>query len=174
MEQLFTYLRAEIKRAQAIQSEQSNMSQRLNAELQIGDKVWMNARSLSTAQPSQRLDWKLIGPYEVVEIVSPWAYRIKLPSQLCIHDIQPISSLEKAAQDPITLQLHEPLPPVIVDREVEYEVERIDDSRMFQRQLQYLVKWNGYDEQSWKPATNKDGLKAINDFHAKQPGKPRS
>ena len=134
----------------------------------------MDAQNLSTAQLSKKLDRKCIGPYEVVEIVSPWAYRIKFPSQLHIHNVQPISHLEKAAQDPLPHQQHKPPPPVIVDGEEEYKVERIDDSRIFRRQLQYLVKWKGYDEQSWEPAANVHGLKAIDDFHPKQPGKPGS
>jgi hypothetical protein len=34
-------------------------------------------------------------------------------------------------------------PPVIVEGEEEYEVECIEDSRLFRRQFQYLVKWKG-------------------------------
>jgi hypothetical protein len=37
-----------------------------------------------------------------------------------------------------------------------------------------LVKWKGYNECSWEPAINVDGLKAIHDVHKEQPGKPRS
>jgi hypothetical protein len=56
MEQLFSELRAEMKRAQAIQSEQANKSQRIGTLLVIGDKVWLDARNLSTTQPSKKLD----------------------------------------------------------------------------------------------------------------------
>jgi hypothetical protein len=45
---------------------------------------------------------------------------------------------------------------------------------MFCRQLQYLVKWTGYDEMSWEPAVNVDGLKAIDEFHIQQHGNPGS
>jgi hypothetical protein len=134
----------------------------------------LDARNISTTRPSKKLDWKRIGPYEVVELISPWAFRIKLPHQLHIHDFQPISRLEKTAVNPLPLQQHEPPPPVIVEGEAEYEVERIEDSRMFRCQLQYLVKWKGYDEMSWEPAVNVDGLKAIDEFHTQQPGTPGS
>jgi hypothetical protein len=143
-------------------------------ELQIEDNVWMDSRNLSTAGPSMKLDWKRIGPYQITEVISPYTYRVKHPSQLRIHNVQPISRLEKAAQDPLPNQKQEPPPPVVVDGEEEYKVEQIDDSRLFRRQLQYLVKWQGYNECSWEPATNVDGLKAINDFHTEQPGKPDS
>ena len=49
MEQLFSKLQVEMKRAQAIQAEQANKSQRSRTELQVGDKVWMDAWNLSTA-----------------------------------------------------------------------------------------------------------------------------
>jgi hypothetical protein len=63
---------------------------------------------------------------------------------------------------------------VIVDGEGEYEVKRIEDSRMFKRQLQYLVMWKGYDEWSWEPAPNVDRMQAINIFHSEQPTKHTS
>jgi hypothetical protein len=165
MEQLFSELKAKMKRSQAIHSEQANKSRRIGTELNIGDQVWLDARNISTTRPSQKLDWKRIGLYEVVEVISPRAFRITLPHQLHIHNVQPISRLEKTADNPLPLQQHEPPPPDIVEGEEEYEVERIEDSRIFQRQLQYLVKWKGYDEMSWESAVNVDGLKAIDKFH---------
>jgi hypothetical protein len=174
MEQLFSELKAEMKRSQAIHSEQANKSRRTGTELNVGDHVWLDARNISTTRPSKKLDWKRIGPYEITEVISPWAFRIKLPHQLHIHDVQPISRLEKTAVNPLPLQQNEPPPPVIVEGEEEYEVEKVEDSRVFRRQLQYLVKWKGYDEMSWKPAVNVDGLKAIDEFHTQQPGKPGS
>jgi hypothetical protein len=63
---------------------------------------------------------------------------------------------------------------VIVEREEEYEVEQVDDSRLSRKQLQYLMKWRGYDERSSEPAANVDELKAIDDFHTQQRGKPWS
>jgi hypothetical protein len=62
---------------------------------------------------------------------------------------------------------------VIVEGEEQFEVERVAESQTFRQQLQYLVKWNGYAETSWVPATTVDGLKAMDKFHSQQPGKPR-
>jgi hypothetical protein len=174
MEQLFSELKAEMKRSQAIHSEQANKSRRISTKLNVGDQVWLDARNISTTQPSKKLDWKRIGPYEVTVVVSPWAFRIMLPRQLHIHDVQPISRLEKTADHPLPLQQHEPPPPVIVEGEEEYKVDKIEDSRVFRSQLQYHVKWKGYDEMSWEPAANVDGLEAIDEFHTQQPDKPGS
>src|ERR1700680_1256378 len=86
MKQLFDELQAEMNRAQAVYSEQANKSRRLGQQLVVGDRVWMDARNLSTTRPSKKLDWKRMGPYEVIEVVSPWAYRLKLPQSLHFHD----------------------------------------------------------------------------------------
>jgi hypothetical protein len=59
-----------------------------------------------------------------------------------------------------------------VEGEPEYEVEEVLDSWMFRRQLQYLIKWRGWDILTWEYATEVTKLKAIDDFHAQYPNKP--
>ena len=41
----------------------------------------------------------------------------------------------------------------IIDEDV-HKVEKLLDKRTYRRQVQYLVKWVGYDEPSWEPAKN--------------------
>jgi hypothetical protein len=43
---------------------------------------------------------------------------------------------------------------------------------VYQNQLQYLVRWMGYDQMTWEPARDVDGLHALDLFHAKYPQKP--
>jgi hypothetical protein len=74
-------------------------------------------------------------------------------------------------KDPLPEQVKPAPPPLIVNGEEEYEVECIEDSRVFRCQLQYLVKWKSYNEKSWELAVNVDGLQAIDIFHAEHPGK---
>jgi hypothetical protein len=174
MEQLLSELKTEMKRLQAIHAQQANESRRIRAQFNVDDQVLLDARNISTTQPSRKLHWKRIGPYEVVEVLNPWAIGIKLPHQLRIHDVQPISRLEKTANNPHPLQHYEPPLPVIVEGNEIYEVERIKDFKMFRRQPQYLVKCKGYDKMNWEPAVNVDGLKSIDEFHTQQPGKPGS
>jgi hypothetical protein len=59
-----------------------------------------------------------------------------------------------------------------VDGELEYKVEEVVDSRVFRWQLQYLIKWRGWDDLTWEQATEVNKLKAIDDFHAQYPNKP--
>jgi hypothetical protein len=61
---------------------------------------------------------------------------------------------------------------VEVEGDQEYQVERVEDSRMYRNQLQYLVRWTGYDQMTWEPAKDVDGLQALDVFHEKYPQKP--
>ena len=131
MNEIFEQMKAEMSRAQTIQAKQADKHCRKGVELRIGDRVWMDARNITTQRPSKKLDWKRLGPYEITEVISPWAYRLDLPMDIHIHPVQPISRLNKASSNPLPGQIESAPPPVIVDGEEEYEVERIDYSRLF-------------------------------------------
>jgi hypothetical protein len=88
-----------------------------------------------------------------------------------VHPVFHISLLEPTRGDLLPGQ-HLPLPePIVVDSESEYEVEEVVDSRVFQQQLQYLIKWCGWDNLTWEQVTKVNKLKAIDDIHAQYPNK---
>lgn len=58
-----------------------------------------------------------------------------------------------------------PPPPVEVDGEEGYQVSSVEDGRVDRNQLQYLIRWTGYDSLRWKPARLVDGLQAVQEFH---------
>jgi len=97
-----------------------------------------------------------------------------------VHPVFPVSMLE-----PTTLnnfqQRSEPLPaPVIIDREPEYEISKIVDSKIDCRRackLLYKVIWLEYEDtdndSEWLPATELEHVKELlSDFHLKYPAKP--
>ena len=74
-----------------------------------------------------------------------------------LHPIFNIVKLTLAPEDPISGR--HPLPPPlleIVDREEEWVVEEILDSKVINRKLRYLVKWEGFgiEHNSWEPRNN--------------------
>ena len=89
-----------------------------------------------------------------------------------VHNVFHTRLLEPAASDPFPGQIIPPAPPIEVDREEEWEVAEVLDSRLFRRRLQYLVKWTDYDDPTWEPATSVNGLQAIDLFYQRYPGKP--
>jgi hypothetical protein len=175
MRDITEFIREEMIWAQALQQEYANRKRSPAPAYQIGDKVWLNARNIRTERASKKLDWKNVGPYKVIAKVSSHAYKLELPDSMKIHPVFHVSLLRPAAHESDYLpgQLEEPPEPVVVDGELEYFVESIEDMRFNRRsrKWEYLVKWTGYDELSWEPAQDMDALEAIDDFHRRNPDK---
>lgn len=51
--------------------------------------------------------------------------------------------------DPLVGQPIEPHPPAKVNGGEEYQISNIEDSRVYQNQLQHLIWWTGYDSLTW-------------------------
>lgn len=143
-----------------------------------GDKVWLSTENLRVTRPSKKLSEKQVGPFEIVEVVSPTAFRLRLPDSLSkIHPVFHISLLTPYTQDSITLRQDPPTAPPIATAQIEYEVEEILDSRYYQGELQYLVHWSGYtggpDEFTWEPEENlSNSPDLIQAFYHSQSGAP--
>ena len=89
-----------------------------------------------------------------------------------IHRVQPVSCLDPVGDDPLVGKQVKPPPLVEVDGEEEYQVSSVEDSRMYRNQLQYLIRWTGYDSLTWEPAKFVDGLQAVEEFYQHYPMKP--
>jgi len=172
MEQIHEHLRVEMRRSQAVQEEGANRGRIPGPNIQVGSKVWLDARYVRTTRPTRKLDWKRLGPFRVQKQVSPYAYELDLPASVRIHRVQPVSLLDPVVEDPLEGQVVLPPPPVEVDGEEEYQVSSVEDSRVYRSQLQYLIRWTGYDSLTWEPAKFVDGLQAVDEFHKRYPGKP--
>ena len=155
-------------------AEQANKSRLPPPVFTVGQLVWLNAKNIRTVQPCKKLGPKKLGPFKILAMVGSRAVRLELPSSLAIHPVFHVSLLEPYV-DGGRLQPPPP-PPVVVGSDVEYEVEKILDSRRRYRKLQYLVRWLGYgmDSDTWEPAENLAGCaELVNDFHVAYPMKPR-
>jgi len=87
----------------------------------------------------------------------------------------PIVKLLPMADDPIPgRRAKPPPPPVLVEGNEEFEVEKILNSRIRWHRLEYLVKWKDYDSRhnSWATHYNVHALDVIADFYHLNPGAP--
>ena len=109
------------------------------------------------------------------------SFTLHLPDTMkAIHPVFHVSMLEPAI--PNTFQQHsEPLPaPVIIDREPEYKISKIVDSKIDHQRvckLLYKVIWLGYEDtdndSEGLPATELEHAKELlSDFHLQYPSKP--
>ena len=79
LQEIHAYLRTEMTRAQAIQSESGNQRRIPAPIFRAGDRVWLDARNIKTHCSTKKLDHRRLGPYEVIEVVGPSAVRLHLP-----------------------------------------------------------------------------------------------
>ncbi len=126
------------------------------SQFHLREQVWLDASHLKLPHQKAKLTPKRLGPFKIIQEISPVAYRLELPPNWRIHNVFHASLLtpyhETTAHGP---NFTRP-PPDLIDGEEEYEVERIVAHRQFGRskRLQYLIKWKGYpdSDNTWEPA----------------------
>jgi hypothetical protein len=141
--------------------------------LKEGDKVYLLRRNIKTKRPSDKLDFKKLGPFKIQQVISKTNYRLSLPPIVRIHPVFHISLLEPAPQSAkIETTLETEM------EEGEYEVEQILDARYNQQgKLEYLVKWKGYEhaENTWEPLKNlQNSPQLLQQFHRQHPDLPKA
>jgi len=74
------------------------------------------------------------------------AYCLRLPHRIKqLHPVFNVVKLTLALDDLITgCTMEDHPPPIVTNREAEWEVEEILDSHWHRRRFQYLIKWKGY------------------------------
>lgn len=178
MSDLQDFLREEMRWAQAVYESNANRHRSPAPAYQVGDLVMLDARNIKTSRPAKKLDWKNLGPFPVMKVVSPYSYRLELPDTM--QQTWPVfhTSLLRPAPAPdlaIPGQTSEPPPPIMVEGEPEYYVDRIEDSRYNRqrRRFEYLVRWTGYDTPTWEPLESVIDNAALDAYHTRYPNRPR-
>ena len=117
-----------------------------------GDKVWLNTRNVKTNY-HKKITLKREGPFEIVKVLGPVTYQLKLPKTWKIHNVFHAALLRQYNETEV-YGANYPRPPLeLVEGEEVYEVENILKHRRRGRGYQYYVKWKGYpmEEASWEP-----------------------
>ena len=143
----------------------------------VGQQVWLSTDNLRVLNhASKKLTEKWIDPYEIT-CVTPNAVELKLLKTLRIHLVVNVSRV-KPYLGPLPGQPVSRPGPVHVSEEhnEEYKVDYIVASRIYKRQLQYLVHWKGYEEheRTWEPSLNlKNSPLVVKHFYRENPSAPR-
>jgi len=87
-----------------------------------------------------------------------------------------VVKLSTTPDDPISgRKPHAPPPPIVVDGEPEWEVEKVLDSRWHWRRFQFLIKWKGFSREhnSWEVASDVKAPDLVAEYYRKHPAAPR-
>ena len=121
----------------------------------VEDKVLLSTKHLNIkhGEVRRKLLPKWIGPFEVVQVVGPVAYKLKMNPGWRIHPVFHVSLLEPYRADG---RVQPPPPPIEMEGVLEYEVDSILSYRFRGRRhprASYLVAWKGYgpEHNSWEP-----------------------
>jgi len=138
-----------------------------------GDNVFLDTSDIRTTCPSQKLSHRRLSPFVVEWQIGPMAYRLKLPYWMKqLHPVFNVVKLTLAPDDLITgRKMEDHPPPIVINREAEWEVEEIFDSRWHWRRFQYLIKWKGYgcEHNSWESTSEVSMPELTAEFHCKYP-----
>jgi hypothetical protein len=122
-----------------LQDEMANAQQRYKAfadekrlaspNFKVGEKVWLLKRHIKSKRPSEKLDYRRLGPYPIKKLICKVAVKLNLPSSMPIHPVFHISLIEPVKTSDIRPEQPEPQP-IEVEEEEEWEVERVLTMKM--------------------------------------------
>ena len=122
-------------------------------KFEVGNKVWLDAWNLHL-KTTHKLTPRRLGPFEVIEEISPVVFKLKLPEAWHVHNVFHASLLTPQVTMPEYGIPDVPPLPELVDGESEYEVENILQHKFIGRkkEIRYLVQWRGYSrvESTWE------------------------
>ena len=147
--------------SQAYQERSYNKG-RLLDEFKEGENVMIDLQNMNLFRDFKGRGQKLLqryeGPFEIMEKISPVAYRLRLPSSYRIHPVINIANLVRYHDSPPSFppRAHRPSRRLGFDELEEKEIERILAAKYVKkngrRQRLYRVRWVGFDEShdEWK------------------------
>jgi len=134
-------------------------------EYRVGDLVLLSTKDLKWQMKGKRLEKltkQFVGPYKVKGIISSNTIELELPKSIRIHPIVNISRVclykpQVKGQKKILLKL------VIIEREEEFEIEKILNRRIVRGKKKFLVRWKGYtaEEDTWENKENLENMKEM-------------
>ncbi|KAE8222388.1 hypothetical protein CF319_g4403 [Tilletia indica] len=168
-----------IRKALETHAKYANLRRSPAPQHQPGDLVWLIRKNIRTDRPSDKLDAKRLGPFPIERQVGKSAFRLSLPPSMRVHPTFHVSLLEPhhastLRSRPLTITAPTP---IASDGSQDFQIQRILDSRVRYRKLEYLVQYvgTGPEQAQW---VNTDTISTTHPhrlaFHRQYPAKPSS
>ena len=136
-------LQAELKLAQEASKRYVDAHRTPAPTFSAGDLVLLSRRNIKTTRPSDKFDYRKIGPFKVLEAIGTNAYRLELPPSLSrLHSVFNINLLEPYSPPsnfPNRLQPPSSVPDIILDDIDHLGLKDILDVRKIGRRFDYFL-----------------------------------
>jgi Integrase zinc binding domain len=108
---------------------------------QEGNQVWLENMNLRLSHPTAKLGVRHSGPFKIIKVISPVAYRLDLPPHWRIFNTFHVSLLTPYKEMEEHRENFPEPPPDLINDKPEYEVEEVLASRRhgWWKKLQYLL-----------------------------------
>ncbi len=105
----------------------------------LTSRLGISQQHIKTTRPLEKLDHQKLGSFLIVKQISVMAFELKLLGFMRIHPMFHVSLLEPYPTSTISGKNHDSPPSIEINGEQEYEMDNILESKIFNRQLHYLV-----------------------------------
>ena len=133
---------------------------------------------LKLKRPSQKLDHKFIGPFQILQLISPTAVRLTLPHKWKTHPTFHVTEVEPFVQGnrPVDYERTQ-RECADIEADEEYDVDEVKGSIKRRNSVFYYVKWLGFpmkNDWTFEPYENfsKGARTRLLQFHINHPSSP--
>ena len=175
LQSIHAELKESLEKAAADSKKFADVHRSEEPDMEVGQMVWLDARNVRSDRPCRKLDWKRLGPFRISRKINRAAYELDLPPHLNIHRVFHVSLLEPVKENEYSSRNQSKLPPpILIEGQEEYLVNKILDSKLVRGRLRYLIDWQDYppSERCWVPAVDVHAPEKVRRFHLENPNKP--
>jgi hypothetical protein len=140
MKSIWEFIKKKLINAQESQKKYANKTRIVSSDYAVEDIVWLFIKNIKTERSFRKLNHKWIDSYKIKKIMTD-VCQLNLSQSMKIHDTFHISLLRKVAIDFLTEQIQSSSLSIVIEKEKEYEINDILNSRYHYEKLQYRVEW---------------------------------
>ena len=169
-----------LDRARERQRQYANKFRR-DVQYMVGDRVYLSTENLKLPGPSRTLQEKRIGPFTIIEKLSPVTYKLELPEEMQSHNTFHVRLLQPYIESPPEFgdRADAPPPPIgyargdgiyLVDSVIGRKWDTITGKT--RPEWLYRIRWLGYpiEESTWEPRRQLRGIRDyIDEYDAAHP-----
>ncbi|KAI9036655.1 integrase [Aspergillus affinis] len=139
LEQIWDYAKGQIELAQVKMKRQADKHRR-PVDFKAENLVYVTIKDWELGRPSRKFGDQWAGPYEIIEQIG-YAFKLRLPPTLQVYPVFVPEKLRKVTDlAPMPGQIRDPEPPIEIQGESEWLVDKILASRMYNKELRYRVQ----------------------------------